>query len=104
VATDGRLELQRHRRPGHAGRWALKGFGNWHLHRARPSLLAILGLLAWSAVCSTRAVDASLAWPYVTNLAKVTFPVVAGLTLVENTRQLRQLAWVQVIAYAYVSW
>jgi len=84
--------------------WSLQGFGNWRLHRATPSLVALVALLVWSAVCSVLAIDPSMAWPYVSNLAKIVLPVVIGLTLVQNMSQLRQLAWVQVIAYTYVSW
>jgi probable O-glycosylation ligase (exosortase A-associated) len=83
--------------------WALQSFGDWRLRRATAPVIAIVLLLVWAAVCSVQAVDPRTAWAYVSDLSKIVLPIVLGITLIKTTGQLKQLAWVMVIAYGYVS-
>jgi probable O-glycosylation ligase (exosortase A-associated) len=99
--------------PGHYSRivalallvgWALHGFGNWSLGRARLVVGALVGLLAWAALGAMHAPDEELAWGFVEALAKIVLPVVVGITTIDSVAKLKQLAWVIVLSQGFVAY
>lgn len=84
--------------------WAIHGFGNWNLGRARPVVFCFLGLWCWAAVSALVAASntpAALDW--LEMIAKILLPFLVGVTTVNSFKQLRQLAWVIFLSQAYVA-
>lgn len=84
--------------------WALKGFGNWNFGRSRATVLALVGFFIWMCVCAFTARDSAVAWADVEAKFKVVLPCLVGFTVIENTRQLKQLAWVIMLSQGWVAY
>ena len=84
--------------------WAIKGFGNWHLGRAKPIVLALLCYSGCCILSAAAAPNQEIAWKFVIELSKIVLPFLAGLTCVGSVHQLKQLAWVIVLSEGYVAW
>jgi len=84
--------------------WTLKGFGDWRLGRAAPVFLALAGYLLWSAAGIAFCSHPPVAQHFVIELAKVFLPFVAGLTLMQSVKQVKQLAWVIVLSQGYLAY
>lgn len=84
--------------------WAASGFGNWRLGKGWTMLLCFAGFCSW-ALLSTH--FASLfpqrGYSYVEAMAKILLPFIAGLTLIENLQQIKQLAWTIALCVSYVA-
>jgi len=63
----------------------------------------LLGFLVWATLGAVTAPDQELGWLFVETLVKIVVPVGIGLTMIESTRQLKQLAWVIVLGQGYVA-
>jgi O-antigen ligase len=84
--------------------WALQGFGRWQFGRARAPVVALIGYWLWSAISITWALDSAVALEAVEILSKIVLPVLVGITTINSTRQLKQLAWVIALSQAYVAY
>jgi probable O-glycosylation ligase (exosortase A-associated) len=73
--------------------WVLRGFGDWRLGRSRGVARALVGFFIWSIVGAMQVQDPSLATGYVESLAKIVVPALVGLTLIDSSEKLHQLAW-----------
>jgi probable O-glycosylation ligase (exosortase A-associated) len=83
--------------------WVLKGFGKGSAGRGRAVVGILIAFLVWSCLCALRAGDQQEAWTFVEILSKIVLPVVVGITLIDSTRKLLQLAWVILLSYAYAA-
>ena len=84
--------------------WAVQGLGTWRLHRAAAVLAALVGFWGWSMLGLTVSSDRAAAWTFVEQVGKIVLPFVVGLSLIETTSQLRQLAWVMALSQGYLAW
>jgi O-antigen ligase len=82
--------------------WAVRGFGNWDLGRARGVIWSLLGFFTWAALMATRSADGALAMAYVEELLKIVLPILVGITLLDTPERLRQLAWVILLSAGYL--
>jgi O-antigen ligase len=83
--------------------WALHGFGDRSLGKAKPIVVALLGYWLWVALSASFALDTARGLPIVEYLAKIVLPFVAGITLIHSWRQLQQLMWVVLGSCAYLA-
>ena len=84
--------------------WMLQGFGSWSIGRAGLIGRLLLAFWAWGALSSAFAADQATAWPFVEEMAKTVLPFLVGITIIDSTRQLIQLAWVIALSHGYVAW
>jgi probable O-glycosylation ligase (exosortase A-associated) len=85
------------------GGWALKGFGDWRLGKARGVLVALLGFLGWAILGATQAARPGVSWTFVEAEAKIVLPVLVGMTTIDSVRKIRQLAWVILVSQGYLA-
>lgn len=83
--------------------WAVNGFGNWQLGRARGVVMALLGYLAWSCLSAAFARYPEHGWQFVENTLKVVLPFLVGVTTLDSMAKLKQLAWVILLSQGYVA-
>jgi O-antigen ligase len=83
--------------------WALNGFGRWNWGRGRAIVLLLVAYWGWAALTAAVAPNPALAGEFVAAIAKVTLPVLVGITTINSTRQLKQLAWVIVLSEGYLA-
>ncbi len=84
--------------------WTIKGFGNWSLGRAWPTVIALLAFCAWHTLASAFSLRPDLAWPSTENLYKIVLPFVVGITLIDSLDKLKILAWVIVLSNGYLAY
>jgi putative inorganic carbon (hco3(-)) transporter len=84
--------------------WAINGFGNQTLGKAKPIVWALLGYYLWVILSTFFSPQPELGTPFIEYLAKITLPFVAGVTLVRSWRQLQQLLWVVLGSCAYLAY
>jgi probable O-glycosylation ligase (exosortase A-associated) len=82
--------------------WAVHGFGNWQLGRARGIVLALMGFWLWTMLRAAFAPNQEVAWQFVEGQSKIFLPFLVGSTIIESLDQLKQLAWVIVLSQGYV--
>jgi probable O-glycosylation ligase (exosortase A-associated) len=82
--------------------WAMHGFGNWQLGRARGVVLALLGFWLWMVLLATFAPNQDVAWGFVETQSKIFLPFVVGITVINTLAELKLLAWVIVLSQGYV--
>jgi probable O-glycosylation ligase (exosortase A-associated) len=82
--------------------WALKGFGSWRFGRAWPVVVSFLLFVLWFLLSASQALDPSVAFDSVRELAKLVLPFVVGVTLMEGEKDWRPLLWTIVLAQGYV--
>lgn len=83
--------------------WAFKGFGRWEFGRARGVVIGFIGLWLWSVLSAVPASNQEVAWTFVEGMAKILLPFLAGITLIDSTQKLKQLAWVLMLSQGYVA-
>ena len=83
--------------------WALHGFGNWNFRGAKPIVIALLGYWGWMIVSAVQAPHQAVAWQSVEIQTKIILPFVVGMTLIDSTARLKQIAWVIAISQGYVA-
>jgi len=84
--------------------WLLNGCGRWDLGRATGIVVSLIAFFLWSCLSFTQASDSEVALRWVEMQGKVVLPFVVGITLIESTRQLKQLAWVIVLSHGFVAY
>jgi probable O-glycosylation ligase (exosortase A-associated) len=84
--------------------WAANGFGNWHIGRARATVLALVGYLVWCALSSLQAYDTSVSWSATEATIKIVLPFVVGITIIDSVEKLKALAWVIMLSQGYVAY
>jgi probable O-glycosylation ligase (exosortase A-associated) len=84
--------------------WALGGFGQWRLGRARGVVATLIGFWLWSCGASILAEDQSIAWGFVESLGKIILPFLVGITTIDSMQKLKQLAWVILLSQGYVAY
>lgn len=83
--------------------WAIHGFGNWKLGKARDIVLALLAFWIWTLMTVWFADMPAPAFRYADVLTKIVLPFVVGITLIDSIRKLMQLAWCIALSEAYVA-
>jgi probable O-glycosylation ligase (exosortase A-associated) len=83
--------------------WAFRCGGNWDLGPARRIVSLFLGYWLWSIFLAFNADSPAHAWYYVEQQARIVLPFIVGLTTVQNSADLRRLAWVIVVCQGYVA-
>jgi probable O-glycosylation ligase (exosortase A-associated) len=83
--------------------WALRGFGDLRLGRARWVVFWLLMFLLSGCLSAAVAPDQALAWGFVEQIAKIVVPFLVGVTTIRSTTQLRQLAWTLLLCQGYVA-
>lgn len=84
--------------------WAGRGFGTWNFRQGKAIVFALLGFIGWAAVSACFAPNQAVAWHYIENLSKIVLPFLAGITLVDSIKQLKQVAWVLALSQGYVAY
>ena len=84
--------------------WAVNGFGNWNVGRARAVLWALLGYMGWMVLSAIQAVDADVAWNACEAAAKIVLPFAVGVTIIDSFDKVKALAWVIMISQGYVAY
>jgi O-antigen ligase len=83
--------------------WALRGFGDWRLGRARGVVYALIAFFCYSSLSALAAPDKTLSLAWVEAMAKIVLPCVVGVTLIDSVAKLRQLAWVMMLSQGYLA-
>jgi len=83
--------------------WALHGFGSWRLGRARALVVVLLVYWGWTAVTAGLAPDLELGFHYVGAVSKLVLAILVGITTIDSTKKLKQLAWTIVISQGYLA-
>jgi len=84
--------------------WALNGFGDVKLGRAKPIVICLCGYFIWVLVSSVLSEDPSRGMPFVEYLLKIVLPFVAGITLIRTWQQVWQLTWVVLFSCAFLAY
>jgi probable O-glycosylation ligase (exosortase A-associated) len=83
--------------------WAMKGFGNWNFHAARPIVFALIAYWCCILISAVFAANQEVAWNYVELHTKILLPVLVGITLIDTVGKLRALAWVLVGSLGFLA-
>jgi probable O-glycosylation ligase (exosortase A-associated) len=84
--------------------WALNGFGDGKLGRARPIVAALLCYFLWVVLSTMFGMAPERGAPFIEYLIKIILPFIAGLTLIHTWQQLRQLLWVILGSCAFLAY
>jgi probable O-glycosylation ligase (exosortase A-associated) len=84
--------------------WVMHGCGTWRFGRAKPVVLALLGLWGWSFVSAVFARNQELAWETVEFQSKIYLPCLVAVTLIDSLAKVKQLMWVIVLANGYLAY
>jgi probable O-glycosylation ligase (exosortase A-associated) len=84
--------------------WGLNGFGNWRFGRGRGMVFALIGFFLWSLASAVTARDQYVAWDFEELLAKIVLPLVAGITMMDSVKRLKQFIWVIVLSQGYLAY
>jgi O-antigen ligase len=83
--------------------WAINGFGNWNLGKARPIVYALIGVMVWMTLSAAVASNQNVAWNRVENYAKIVLPVLVGITTIHSIERLTALVWVILGSEGYLA-
>jgi O-antigen ligase len=81
--------------------WLFSGMGSWKFAAGGPTMLALVAYAVWSTISAAVADGQAAAWTWVEGMWKIVLPAVAGLTLIDSEKRLKQLAWVIAISLGY---
>jgi O-antigen ligase len=84
--------------------WAINGFGDGRLGRAKPIMLMLSGYFLWVVLSTAFGMDPARGAPFIEYLAKIVLPFLAAITLVHSWRQLELLIWVIVGSCAFLAY
>jgi probable O-glycosylation ligase (exosortase A-associated) len=84
--------------------WSISRRANFKLGKSWIGIVFLEAFLAWAFYGALEARNQWIAWEYVEILAKIAIPVFIGLTTIDSTARLKQLAWTIVIAEGYVAY
>ena len=83
--------------------WALHGFGRWRLGAGGAVAAALIAYWIWIVLGATLAPQPGPAFEFVGNATKIILPFLVGMTTIDSTAKLRQLAWVIVLSQGAVA-
>ena len=83
--------------------WALHGFGNWQLGRAKPVMIAFVGFWLWAALSHLCSAAIDIAWSFLEGTRQDRFAVRRRLHADRFAAELKQLAWIIVLSQGYVA-
>jgi len=83
--------------------WALHGFGNWRFGKASAIVKCLLAFWCWSVVSMAFSEQPAVAYGFVEAQLKIVLPFVAGMTLIDSSAKVMQVAWTIVLAQGYVA-
>ena len=83
--------------------WLIHGAGTWNFGRAKSMIYSLLFFWAWMLLSAFITPAQDTAWKQLESLSKVYLPVIAGITLIDSTAKLKQLAWVLVATQGYLA-
>ncbi len=84
--------------------WALNGFGNFRLGGAKWIVGSLVAYWLWACFSAAFCENIEVALAFLESQAKIVLPVVVGATLIENRKQLQQLAWTIALSLGYVAY
>jgi len=84
--------------------WLIKGFGNWRLGRSMPVVLALSGFFLWCCLGYAACDYPPVAEGFVVSLAKILFPFLVGITLINDVPKLKVLGWTLALSQGYVAY
>jgi putative inorganic carbon (hco3(-)) transporter len=84
--------------------WALHGFGDWNFGRSQAIVYSLLGFMLCMVASAVWAQDQAVAWGDVEAKFKIVLPCLVGFTVIKNTAQLKQLAWVIMLSQGYIAY
>lgn len=82
--------------------WAINGFGKFKFGKGKWIVISLVAFWLWAIPCTLTAANQQVGIRFLENMAKIVLPVVVGATLIENLKQLKQLAWTIVLSLGYV--
>lgn len=82
--------------------WILHGMGTWNFGRARAVVYSLILFWLWTILVTMFAENREVAMFYAEMLTKIVVPFVIGITLIDSTARLMQLAWTIALSEAYV--
>jgi O-antigen ligase len=84
--------------------WAMNGFGDGRLGRARAVVWAFLGYYLWVILSTSFGMAPALGAPFIEYLAKIILPFIAAVTLIRTWEQLKTLLWVMIGSCAFLAY
>lgn len=84
--------------------WALNGFGDRQIGKAKPILYCLLGYWLWVTLSTINSPAPELGTGFIENLAKIAVPFIAGLTLINSVQRLRALIAVIVVSCGFLAY
>jgi O-antigen ligase len=84
--------------------WALNGFGDRSLGKAKPIVICAIGYFVWVTLSTMLSDDPSAGGPFVEYLLKIILPFVAGVTLIQTWQQVKVLFWVVLGSCAFLAY
>ena len=84
--------------------WILHGCGNWTLGRGSASLIYLVAYWIVLVIAAAMAPIPELGWGPVEPLSKTFLPILAGASLIDSVKRLKQLIWVIVISQGYLAY
>jgi putative inorganic carbon (HCO3(-)) transporter len=84
--------------------WAINGFGDARLGRARAIVWMLLGYFVWVILSTEFSPYPERGEPFIEFMAKVVLPFVAGVTLIHTWQQLRALIWVVIGSTTFLAY
>lgn len=83
--------------------WAIRGLGDWRLGRGGAAAAFLLGFLGWVSLGYFFCRYPILAREYIVSLAKIVLPFLVGMSMIDDRRKIRQLAWVIVLSQGFLA-
>jgi putative inorganic carbon (hco3(-)) transporter len=84
--------------------WLGRGFGSWQFGRARGIVYALVLFWLWTLICAALAPNGPVAFDFVESITKILLPFLVGLTVIDSTKKIVQLAWVISLSYGYLAY
>ena len=84
--------------------WALQGSVQWRLGRGGAVVWAFVAFAIWVLLGAEVAPNQNEAWGFVIDLMKILLPFLVGITTIDSTAKLKQLAWVIVLSQGAIAW
>lgn len=83
--------------------WSYTKRATFQLGQSWGIVTAISAFLVWSTIGAVVAPNQKEGWDFVEGLFKIVVPFIVGLTTIDSTAKLKQLAWVMVLSQGYVA-
>ena len=84
--------------------WAMKGFGNWNLGRARGIVYSLIAFMLVWVFDGVFAPNKDVAMAGIESMMKMVLPFIVGVTIIDSISQLKQLVWVIVLSQGYLAY